>query len=873
MIFFASIISYLCLLAPLSTARALPLSSPIPSIHPAPKNRFFLSNLTSAYYTLEKPVSNQLLGPLAISAATPEDLRPYTHPRVVTGPSEWNSLLQKHVSNFDRDNSWSKALLRLTRKAGPDSPIVHHLAALETSAATAVFTGKPRRSMTPAEISALKPLADELRKSTEWSSHALFLCSFWASVSQRQEGEGFLGQNSMKICIHASVAWAKVLMAHRTYYCDPECKQAETDTARTYLWDTDRNWEVSQDWFTAGLSLALSYDVLYHEMDIVQREVVRSAIALLVMKRWTWGTITETTPSFPNAETHPHRIYGNWAMYHSNLYLTNLAIEGEAGFMPYVEYVLKENESTGFNKDMDRKFEAMISAFMTHTIYPDGSTFEDGYVYHTALREGALALIASHRRGSNVLAITRFRNTIHNAAQMFEPWHCSGLVGHASGGGLSYPTYVGLFRYVYPKGPLPRMLWAQRFGKNFTNTDACRIYWTQTMTQLTFLGDEHADSPENIADSPETLAEDMKHHFPLAYVSTRRGLIITRSSYSQRSSYMHFDARPDSFFLGHDNADRGVITFSALKRRWIDDLEWVKNIESRRHSLLHVDGVAQAEKAPSVTIMKSVNTKRYCITAADLSYTYNVQWAKAWQGPRIGTGSVVKYGKDGSSHIEVHTFSEAEDHSPWDLGWPMEDDAAEIGFNRSMSLNGYPDLAFAGMFQWKRNLREQALTHMIRSTIMMRSNRNEVGFGVLVDSVGTQSDLHDFESYLILQADVSVDEKMSKCCENNCKITLQSTGTEQLDLHVRTMGNLLSYRVEQFDGNKRLIVKSSSQREEQFWIAFHPHEGNPEGFEMTRGSNGVIEFLYHGEHTLFSVSKDDYSVIETDAVGNARPAG
>lgn len=861
------------LLVPLIVVIALPISSPTPSIHPAPKNRFFLSNITSAYYTPEKPVPHELFGPLAVSKASPEELRPYAHPRIITSPSEWEALLQKHVSNFGRENSWSNALLKLTRKAGPDSSVVQHLAQLETSGATAVFTGKPRNSMTSAEVTALRPLADEIRKSAEWSSHALFLCAFWASVSERQEGEGFLGSDMTKTCINASVAWAKVLMAHRAYYCDPECKQADMDAARTYLWNIDRNWEVSQDWFTAGLSLALSYDVLYDKLGDTERDFIRSAIALLVMKRWTWGTVEETTQRFPNARTHPHRIYGNWAMYHSNLYLTNLAIEGETGFVPYAENVLHENESTGFNEKMDKEFNALISAFMIHTIYPDGSTFEDGYIYHIAFREGSLALVASQRRGNNVLGTDRFRNTIHNAAQMFEPWQCSGLVGHASGGGLSYPTFVGLFRYAYPNGPLPRMLWAQRFGKNFSNTDACRIYWTQTMTQLTFFGDDHAESADEVTDSPESLDESVKAMFPLSYVSGRRGLIVTRSSYSQTSSYMHFDARPDSFFVGHDNADRGVITFSALKQRWLDDLEWEKNIESRRHSLMHIDGVAQAEKAPSVTIMKSINTKSYCITAADLSYTYNVQWAKAWQGPRVGTGSVTKYEEDGSSRVEVHTFTAAEDHSPWDLGWPMEDDATEIGFNRSMSLNGYPDLAFAGIFQWKRNLREEPLTHMVRSTIMMRSRHNDVGFGVLVDSVGTQNGLHDFESYLILGAHIGVNESESECIRNSCKIVLHAPGSERLDTHVRTMGDVLSYRIEEFDGNKRLVVKSSNQPEEQFWIAFHPHRGNSKAFEMIRGDNGLVKFLYHGEVTFFSINEDDYSVIEVDATGKAKPDG
>lgn len=852
----------------ITSAAVLPKSSetplPKPSIHPAPKNQFFLSNVTSAYYTSTKPVPPSLFGPMAVKTASKEDLLPYKHPRIVNNPAEWNELLMKHVINFQRENSWSKSLQKLTLGSGPLSPFVKHLAKLEKTSMMSAFSGKPRSEMSAKEILALKPIANEIMKAHEQNSYSLFLCAFWASVSMKQSGAGFLGKDPSRICIDSSVAWAKILLSHRMYHCDPVCKQEKRDSERTYLWDTDRNWEVSQDWLTGGFSLAMSYDTLYSLMDEEERTVIRSAIAMLVMNRWTWGTVKETNNRFPNAETHPHRIYGNWGMYHSNLFLTNLAIEGETGFLPYVETVLHEFNSTGFNSDMDTKFTSLVNAFVTHTFYPDGSTFEDGYTYHTALREGSLAMVALQRRGSNILSSERFRNTIHNAAQMFEPWQCGALIGHASGGGLSYPSFVALFRYAYPQGALSKMLWGQRFGKNFTNTDSCRIYWTQTMMQVALLGDEHSDCSCNFSDSPQTLRSDMQKHFPLSYVSARRGLVVTRSSYSERTSYMHFDARPDSFFLGHDNADRGAITFSALKKRWLDDLEWIGNEESRRHTLMHIDGVAQAVKAPSVTIMKSEDTGKYCITSADLSYAYNVQWARAWQGPRIGTGSLIVYDADGSSHVEERVFEQAEDHSPWDLGWPMEDDASEIGFNRTMTLNGYPDLAFAGTYQWKRNLREEALTHMVRSTIMTRSTENEVGFGVLVDVVGTEQGSHVFESYLILERNVQLRDQESYCNGNSCKVVLESSDSAQLDLHVRTIGNSLSYRVENFDGNKRLIVKSENVKDEEFWIAMHPHEGDANGFEMERADNGIVTFMYHGEQYKFGVDEDNKSVVHSD---------
>lgn len=384
------------------------------------------------------------------------------------------------------------------------------------------------------------------------------------------------------------------------------------------------------------------------------------------------------------------------------------------------------------------------------------------------------------------------------------------------------------------------------------------------MTQLTFFGDDHS-SPD-VASAPETLSEAHKKNFPLAYVSTRRGLIVTRASYAERASYMHFDPRPDSFFLGHDNADRGIITFSALGRRWLDDLDWSKNFDSRRHSLMHVDGLAQAVKAPSVTIMKVHDDKSSCISAADLTYAYNVLWARSWQGPSSGRSKIKEYDKNGNPRMAEYYFTEAEDYSPWDLGWPMEDDAEDIGFNRSMTLNGYPDLLFGGLHQWKRSYRMQPLSHMIRSTIMVRSAKNEVGFGVVVDSVASDDDdSHVFESYLILQKDVFLDSFASECNGNKCKISLKSPDIEQLDIHVRTISTAVSFREEDFDGNNRLIIKSSGLSKEEFWIAFHPHDGSSNGFKMFRQSDGRIKFTYEGEDRFFAIDKTDYTVIETNS--------
>lgn len=843
-------------------------SPPPPPPFPSPKHRFYLSNVTAAYYTEENPFPDDFFGAVRDVKATAKELEPYAHPRVVVGPSEWNELIQRHANpaTFNKVGTWSASFQRLSLNNGPFSYFVSHLADLETSGTTSVFTGSTAADFSSVQAynsyrMSLKPLADTVQMSGELESHHLFLCAFWSSVWQFNTTNTFLNATVSESCVHATVAWAKVLMAHRTHYCNPTCGAEKLDNERTYIWNTNRLWYVEDDWYTCGLSLALSYDVLYHMLTREQRTIVRSAIALLVADRESWGNTIPSDALSPNAKIEPHRIFSNWAMYSSNIYLTNLAIQGENGFLPYAKNVLDGYNSIGFNAGLNERFEAMIDAFFTHSLYPDGSSFEDGYTYHTALREGSLAFVARQRRGGRIFNTPRFRNAMHSVAQMWEPWKCSPLVGHASGGGLSYPPYVALFRYAYPNGELPRMLWAQRAGRDFDN-NVCRIMWTQTMMQMAFLGDEHLNSYDEIVEAPALLPARFRSRFPLAYVMTRRGLIVMRGSHEERAAYMHFDARPDAYFVGHDNADRGVFTFSALRQRWFDDHDWKDNVDSRKHSVLHVDGLSNAIKAPSATILGVWDSAHACVAAADLTYSYNVHWAQAWQGTSYGSSTVIEYAPDGTSSVASYTIFDDEPHTPWDLGWPVEDDAEDIGFNRSMKVTRVPHISFRGINEWRRVYRPALLSHAVRSTIMLRSPHNDVGVGIVVDAVGAEDGLHNFESYLVLSDEVAVDTGFSRCGMSKCVVRLRGGSGRLLDIIFMAMGAQVDYRTERFDSHRRIILRSRGMKNELFWMALHAHMGSEsqDDFRMTRAGNFSMKFSYSGKEWVFRKRPHDHVV-------------
>lgn len=229
------------------------------------------------------------------------------------------------------------------------------------------------------------------------------------------------------------------------------------------------------------------------------------------------------------------------ATYHGNLWLTNLAIEGE-----------------GDDPVIATEFPALIGEYMKRAVYPDGSALEDGYVANLALREGSNALVAAEKRGYGHLTSQKFRNLVYHTALMYEPWACGDYVGGSSGGGNLFPAFHALVRSTYPDGPLPRMLWRQRMGDDFKGDGKCRAVYTQTNAQLFHLGLSHeADTP----DSPGSLLPP-HHYAPI------RGMVIGRSDPSSNGLYTHFDARGDCFLLGHGKNHVRTRGFRVLMREY-----------------------------------------------------------------------------------------------------------------------------------------------------------------------------------------------------------------------------------------------------------------------------------------------------------------
>lgn len=820
----------------------------------------------SDFFTDRAPGDNlSLFGPAAVTPAPSSQFNPGVHPRVLFNASQWEAIISSYAANYDTPNSWSRYHRLISSNWSPAVNFINKMTTLDTSAYKGHLEDLSQWSAS--ERATLGFLADQILIMNEPESHALFLCIMWAAVNDKLTTEQqFLPADMTTTCKNAAVAWAKVLLAHRAYNCASACPSGAA-SSRAFLWDHTRRYEVRNDWMTAGMNLALVYDILYNQMELPERRVIRSALAMLVLEKSSWGCTETSTSSSPNAATHPHRIFSNWATYHSNLFLANLAIEHDTDFDIYTTAVLQPFGSTkGFNEGLDFRYSKLLEAYMSHSVYPDGSTFEDGYTYFISLREGSLGLIAATRRGYNLIDTTRFRNLISNLEQMSEPWHCGEVIGHASGGGLSYATYAAFFRYTYPNGVLPAVVWRRRFGSNFQNGQPCRISWYQHFTQISILGGEH-NAQVSTAISVQNMPASLQTQLPKMVFTKRRGLVFMRNSWDESATYSHFDARPDAFFPGHDNADRGVFTFTSLRQTWITDLpDWSKNVDSRKHSLLHVDGLAQDEKSPSVRMLQATDNGDVVLASADLTYAYNVQWARNWPDHNPPVRHVVTYDGSGLESKANVLFTEKETGDPRNFGWPSNDNGEDLGMTRgTCNMWGDPDMGFKGMYTWKRAYRTTALQHVVRSVALLRSF-NENGILIVGDSAApVDSAVHIYESYLVLQDDVSVDLALSHCSGSKCTIVLEAGGNKRTEITALASKSeaLLSFRKENFMTDKahtRLVIKTSLAGGVQFWLVLQSTAGSSTNTVLELKDGNILQLSYSGTVKHFTMDDSTHSI-------------
>jgi len=365
-------------------------------------------------------------------------------------------------------------------------------------------------------------------------------------------------------------------------------------------------------WYRGGSDFALAYDYLYDDMTPPQRDVCRRALSAATKDLVCWGM------GFPRG-----RAVSNWYGYHGELGPMLLAIEGEEGY----------------RADQWEKFRQAMSHFVEVHIYDTGGSNEDGYTANTALREGQFTLIAMARRGENYFEQPHLRNYWKWAVLSLVPGEDVGeTVGYSSCRVAPYESAPVLARWAMPGDKCVNFFLRQYKGPDYSRQNRWQY---APMTTLLCMNWEDTDA------LPLEMA---KLDLPITAVFPYQGLLITRSDWSDDAAYLNLLARQDAWYDRHENVDRGRFVFAALGRRWAVDRPWGQATKSSDHSLVHIDGVAQAEakvgrgKAPNARLVKhgdlgggndgggeEPGVLSYGVL--DLKNAYDWLWAHSWERP------------------------------------------------------------------------------------------------------------------------------------------------------------------------------------------------------------------------------------------------
>ncbi|MGF1581210.1 MAG: hypothetical protein ACFCD0_17735 [Gemmataceae bacterium] len=491
---------------------------------------------------------------------------------------------------------------------------------------------------------------------------------------------------------------SRILLASKRLYesgaQDPKYRLIDS------LWKNNQ-FGVGQSWTIGAAGLAVSYDVLYNDMTEKQRSLVRAAIATATKGRAPYGT---GLPVGFGSSNH----YG----YHGDLAVLLCAIEGEKGYdrrtYQNIRKILLDYWNAGYTQM--------------------GACREDGYGPNVGLRAGSRGLLALARRGENIFASPKYRNYLNYVAMEFQPFPKGAFVGGASGGPYQelYPTSVLVGRYMYPSNPAANFAYRHILGDNYGR----RLRWQGHLDFMMFGGDwQGAKTRERMLRATG---------LPLTRFYPERGKLISRSDWSDKALQFSLDARPDAFLIGHDKVDRGHFTMASHGRVWAFSGDFHQFNNSDEHSLVHIDGRAQAWKAPSVRFRSHTHTPVATTGSVDLKYAYDWQWSPPW--PSKGQ----KFSKEW----------EPERSDPRALGWTAKYAPDWLPRQLYGSKTGYANKLPAG--NW---LHRRQYNPVLRATRAIAAVRGHHPYVVVTDDIQKDKQEHTYSWYLQLPIDVELKQR------------------------------------------------------------------------------------------------------------------
>ncbi|MBQ96421.1 MAG: hypothetical protein CMP30_00295 [Roseibacillus sp.] len=488
------------------------------------------------------------------------------------------------------------------------------------------------------------------------------------------------------------VNYAHIILASRERSEDSDLAASPKLQKALTVWTHDR-FDVGVSWTFGGAGLPLAYDVLYNEMAENQRTTVSRAIAAATKGRKSYGNGMDRGFASSNH-------YG----YHGDLAVMLSAIEGRPGF--------DQKTWDGIVQVMTDYWEVGYT--------PLGVSREDGYGPNLGMRAGSRGFLVMARRGYNIFETEKYRKFINYVTQDYDPYPGGHLNGGASGGPYPelYPTSTIVARYMYPENTAANFNYRQLVGENYER----RIRWQGWLDYLLYGSDWKGP------DNRESMLKGAG--LPLSVSYPVRGKFIARSDWSSDAIYLTFDARPDAHLIGHDKVDRGNFSMSALGRVWAFSGDFHQWNTSRENSLVHIDGKAQAWKAPSARMLWNRHGKNVAGAAADLKYAYDWEWTPPWP----------KWGKSYPAPWEPEKSSAS------DLGWPRDHLIPEVDGEIHGSATGY-----AG----RNNLHRRPYNRVekaCRSAFLVRGSHP---YAMICDDIRKDDEEHHFEWIMQLPGDLT----------------------------------------------------------------------------------------------------------------------
>ena len=410
-----------------------------------------------------------------------------------------------------------------------------------------------------------------------------------------------------RLAIDSVVGYCRVIEKARELKADMKMGALQTGVSAkpgTGIWD-NTHWDLSTGWVNGGLGLALTYDFLFNDMTEEQQDLVRKTLSDITSHRRSFDMEDPETHKF-----YPARLMSNWALYHGTLPIMALCLEGETGYDPEIIQIWSK----------------MVPLYLHQAIYRSGGCGEDSYPLGTSLRESGPLMIAMAKRGANLFTDAHFQAFWTMVAQSLEPFPNGGFIGGSGGGGSARHEggamgYAGSWvcaHYGLPASPILNYLWRRYVGDNYDQ----HLSWQSYVQELLFATDWDPDLKGSKDISQLGL--------PLTAYYPGRGLHISRSDWSADALDVHVDGRADAFLVGHDTVDRGNFTVTALGETWAPYPDWMGFMFGDEHSLVQIDGISEAWKAPSVKYLASQDDGKSSLAALDLKYAYDWQWPPPW---------------------------------------------------------------------------------------------------------------------------------------------------------------------------------------------------------------------------------------------------